>query len=77
MFVSRVPETLTLDYTVYDRSKRHPERHRQVPVLRMSGLWLEKYGFMPGDKVAVSVEQGVMTLRLVKQDKTKCSKCRK
>ena len=77
MFVPRTPQTLTIDYTVYDRSKGHPERHRQVPTLRMGGLWMEQYGFMPGDKVAVSVEQGVMTLRVMEREKPKASKSRK
>lgn len=71
MFVIRTPETLTVNYTVYDRSRDHPERYRNVPFLRMSGLWMEQYGFMPGDKVAVSVEQGVMTLRVMERENQK------
>lgn len=78
MFVSRTPETLTINHTVYDRIRRdHPEPMRTVPFLRMSGIWMEQYGFMPGDKVAVSVEQGVMTLRVMEREKPKGRKRKK
>ena len=77
MFVSRTPETLTVNYTVYDRSRDHPERYRTVPFLRISGLWMEQYGFLPGDKIAVSMEQGVMTLRVMEREKPKGRKRKK
>lgn len=68
MFIARTPNTLTINYTVYDRSKDHPERYRQVPTLRMSGLWMEQYGFRPGDTVALQAEGGVITLRVVRPE---------
>ena len=41
-------------------------RRQVVPKIRITGRWLERAGFPPGQRVTVEVtEAGCMTLRLV------------
>ena len=36
---------------------------KQVPRLKLSGLWLEKAGFKPGNKVKVKVKPNQLTIK--------------
>lgn len=38
-------------------------RFKQVPKLRLTGLWLEQAGFKPGEKVQVEVKSGELVLK--------------
>lgn len=38
-------------------------QYKNVPALRISGLWLEDYGFNPGDKVSVHCENGKLVIQ--------------
>jgi hypothetical protein len=41
-------------------------RHRTVPRIRLAGLWLQKAGFNPGNRVEIKfIAPGTMTLRAV------------
>lgn len=35
---------------------------KDVPALRINGLWLEDYGFHKGDKVSVHCEEGKLVI---------------
>ena len=37
-------------------------QYKGVPALRISGLWLEDYGFHKGDKVSVHCEEGKLVI---------------
>lgn len=39
---------------------------KEVPKLRLTGLWLEKAGFKPGQKVRVEIEPNQLTLKPAK-----------
>lgn len=38
---------------------------KQVPQIRIQGIWLEKLGFKPGKKVIIEESYGKLVLRLV------------
>jgi hypothetical protein len=40
---------------------------RRVPMIRMRGDWLEENGFVAGERVVVTVEQGRIVLTLANQ----------
>lgn len=43
-------------------------RKKITPRIRLNGKWLERAGFKPGNRVAITLEQpGTMTLRFVEQ----------
>jgi toxic protein SymE len=47
-------------------SKLYPDGrsgHREVPWLRIGGLWLEKHGFKVGDPLEVRIEEGVLIIK--------------
>jgi hypothetical protein len=43
-------------------SALYREKGVKVPFLRLSGKWLERYGFKVGDIVAIVAEDGVLTI---------------
>jgi toxic protein SymE len=40
-------------------------RSRCVPWITISGVWLEQYGFKPGDTVVITVEQNQLIIKAV------------
>ena len=52
--------------TVQERGDRFSVRHRgpqySEPMIRLRGKWLRQLGFIPGQRVAVSVEYGRLVL---------------
>lgn len=43
---------------------------KEIPKLRLTGLWLVKAGFLPGQKVQVDVKPNQITLKPVEQWKS-------
>lgn len=42
-------------------------RQRRVPMIRMRGDWLEENGFVAGEHIVVTVEQGRIVLTLASE----------
>lgn len=47
--------------------------YREVPKLRLTGLWLKQAGFEPGEKVQVEIKSNQLTIKPVEQWKSKTS----
>lgn len=60
----RTPTTCTLGWQYYDERRGEQIIGRAVPKLRLSGRWLEQYGFGVGDRLTVTVGEGRLTLSL-------------
>ena len=58
--------------TVQERGDRFNVRHRgpqhSEPMIRLRGKWLRQLGFIPGQRVAVSVEYGRLVLSASQTD---------
>jgi hypothetical protein len=54
-----------IEHVEAPRSLRAGER--RVPMIRMRGDWLEENGFVAGERVVVTVEQGRIVLTLANQ----------
>lgn len=76
MFVPRIPQTLSIGEHSYDGSRKNPTPGRYVPYLRMCGVWMQELDFRPGDKVAVHAEKGVITLRVLTEERAAPAKKR-
>lgn len=74
MFVPRIPQTLTVGGQHYESGAKNPMPGRHVPMLRLCGIWMEQLDFRTGDKVAVQVEQGTITLRVLTEARPKQDK---
>ncbi|MBC9914064.1 SymE family type I addiction module toxin [Chitinophaga varians] len=37
--------------------------YREVPLLRIGGLWMEKVGFKVGDQIEIKVENGALVIK--------------
>lgn len=46
------------------RASNSKSTERQVPHLRLTGEWMERAGFRPGDSVTVELEEGRLTISL-------------
>ncbi|MBN6104433.1 type I toxin-antitoxin system SymE family toxin [Xanthomonas sp. CFBP 8703] len=62
--VPRQPTHCTVGVDHYPSKQRHTG-DRRVPVLRLSGLWLEQLGFAIGSKVQVTVRAGEVVVSVV------------
>ncbi|WP_230940284.1 SymE family type I addiction module toxin [Xanthomonas translucens] len=61
----RVPEHCTMGYQHYDVRRAEDVVGCAVPKLRLSGRWLEQYGFSVGDALRVTVGRGVLLISRV------------
>ena len=61
-----VARRLTISEMV-ESSRAAFARGRRVPMIRMRGDWLEENGFVAGERVVVTVEQGRIVLTLASQ----------
>jgi hypothetical protein len=61
----RVPERCTMSYQHYDVRRAEDVVGCAVPKLRLSGRWLEQYGFAVGDALRVTVGRGVLLISRV------------
>ncbi|WP_231104342.1 SymE family type I addiction module toxin [Xanthomonas graminis] len=61
----RVPERCTMGYQHYDVRRAEDIVGCAVPKLRLSGRWLEQYGFAVGDALRVTVGRGVLLISRV------------
>ncbi|NIJ73416.1 MULTISPECIES: SymE family type I addiction module toxin [unclassified Xanthomonas] len=60
--VPRRPTQCTIGYRYYDVERNGMRVGRQVPSLRLHGLWLEGLGFAVGDKVRVTMANGALLI---------------
>lgn len=61
----RVPKRCTMSYQHYDVRRAEDVVGCAVPKLRLSGRWLEQYGFAVGDALRVTVGRGVLLISRV------------
>ncbi|WP_225210033.1 SymE family type I addiction module toxin [Xanthomonas bonasiae] len=61
----RVPRRCTMSYQHYDVRRAEDIVGCAVPKLRLSGRWLEQYGFAVGDALRVTVGRGVLLISRV------------
>jgi len=47
--------------TIASKHKGYP--NRPVPELRLSGKWFKELGFAPGDKVSITVREGLILIQ--------------
>lgn len=64
----RIPRRCTVGYKYYDELRGEQVVGRAVPMLRLSGRWLEQCGFAVGDELQVTVGEGVLVLSRRKED---------
>ncbi len=50
-------------HTVY---RNHSNNIRRVPVLRLSGVWLEKVGFTAGRQVTITIREELLIIQPIK-----------
>jgi toxic protein SymE len=60
--VPRRPTQCTIGYRYYDADRNGMRVGRQVPSLRLHGLWLEGLGFAVGGKVRVTMANGALLI---------------
>lgn len=65
--VPRQPTHCTVGYDAYPGKHDH-SGDRFVPVLRLSGLWLEQLGFAIGSKLQITVRDGELVLSVMQAD---------
>jgi toxic protein SymE len=64
----RIPRRCTVGYQYYDERRGEQLVGRAVPMLRLSGRWLEQCGFAVGDELQVTVGEGVLVFSRRKED---------
>ncbi|UBB23899.1 type I toxin-antitoxin system SymE family toxin [Pseudoxanthomonas japonensis] len=64
----RIPRRCTVGYQYYDERRGEQVVGRAVPMLRLSGRWLEQCGFAVGDELQVTVGEGVLVFSRRKED---------
>ncbi|QNH19725.1 Toxin SymE, type I toxin-antitoxin system [Xanthomonas sp. GW] len=60
--VPRRPRQCTIGYRYYDVDRNGMRVGRQVPSLRLHGLWLEGLGFAVGGKVRITMANGALLI---------------
>lgn len=58
----RRPRQCTIGYRYYDVDRNGMRVGRQVPSLRLHGLWLEGIGFAVGGKVRITMANGALLI---------------
>ncbi|MCI2245095.1 type I toxin-antitoxin system SymE family toxin [Xanthomonas sp. PPL568] len=58
----RRPKQCTIGYRYYDVERNGMRAGRQVPSLRLYGLWLEGIGFAVGGKVRITMANGALLI---------------
>lgn len=66
--VPRQPTHCTVGYDAYPGKHDHTG-DRFVPVLRLSGLWLEQLGFAIGSKLQITARDGELVVSVLEVDK--------
>lgn len=74
--IPRRPTQCTIGYRYYDADRNGMRVGRQVPSLRLHGLWLESLGFAVGDKVRVTMANGALLITAVPAEPTRAAKTR-
>lgn len=60
--IPRRPRQCTIGYRYYDVDRNGMRVGRQVPSLRLHGLWLEGLGFAVGGKVRITMANGALLI---------------
>ncbi|WP_295844680.1 SymE family type I addiction module toxin [uncultured Xanthomonas sp.] len=60
--IPRRPKQCTIGYRYYDVERNGMRVGRQVPSLRLYGLWLEGIGFAVGGKVRITMANGALLI---------------
>ena len=60
--IPRRPTQCTIGYRYYDVDRDGMRVGRQVPSLRLHGLWLEGIGFAVGGKVRITMANGALLI---------------
>ncbi|MBO9875237.1 type I toxin-antitoxin system SymE family toxin [Xanthomonas sp. D-93] len=63
--IPRPPKQCTIGYRYYDVERNGMRVGRQVPSLRLYGLWLEGIGFAVGGKVRITMANGALLITIV------------
>lgn len=63
--IPRRPTQCTIGYRYYDVDRNAMRVGRQVPSLRLHGLWLEGLGFAVGGKVRITMANGALLITAV------------
>ncbi|OAX53727.1 hypothetical protein A6R73_06155 [Xanthomonas translucens pv. poae] len=63
--IPRRPTQCTIGYRYYDVDRNGMRVGRQVPSLRLHGLWLEGLGFAVGGKVRITMANGALLITAV------------
>ncbi|WP_369979037.1 SymE family type I addiction module toxin [Xanthomonas bundabergensis] len=63
--IPRRPTQCTIGYRYYDVERNGMRVGRQVPSLRLHGLWLEGLGFAVGGKVRITMANGALLITAV------------
>lgn len=63
--IPRRPTQCTIGYRYYDANRNGMRVGRQVPSLRLHGLWLEGLGFAVGGKVRITMANGALLITAV------------
>ena len=63
--IPRRPTHCTIGYRYYDVDRNGMRVGRQVPSLRLHGLWLEGLGFAVGGKVRITMANGALLITAV------------
>ncbi|MCW0457276.1 type I toxin-antitoxin system SymE family toxin [Xanthomonas sacchari] len=63
--IPRRPTQCTIGYRHYDVDRSGMRVGRQVPSLRLHGLWLEGLGFAVGGKVRITMANGALLITAV------------
>ncbi|WP_241093242.1 SymE family type I addiction module toxin [Xanthomonas bonasiae] len=63
--IPRRPKQCTVGYRYYDVDRNGMRVGRQVPSLRLHGLWLEGLGFAVGGKVRITMANGALLITAV------------
>jgi HSP20-like domain of unknown function (DUF1813). len=75
--VPRRPTQCTIGYRYYDADRNGMRVGRQVPSLRLHGLWLEGLGFAVGGKVRITMANGALLITAVPAEPTRATKTRR
>lgn len=55
---------------MYRENGGYRRRHKVVPYIRMSGVWLQRLGFRRGDRIEVTAEHERLVLTVVRDVST-------
>jgi toxic protein SymE len=75
--IPRRPTQCTIGYRYYDVDRSGMRVGRQVPSLRLHGLWLEGLGFAVGGKVRITMANGALLITAVPAEPARAAKTRR